>query len=110
MQLNPVKSHTLVEALLGAGTRVPGVPMKVKGEDEDGFAIFRRFCEHVVVFTGTHRFLDEDLPRLLEIMRTEGGSEVSAELKQRIESRVQAGPHDPRLSFQRVSQSVRVQQ
>ena len=96
MQLNPVKSHTLMEALLRK-SYVPGVPSKVKDEDEDGYTIFRKVCENVVLFTGSHRFLDQDLPRLLEIMRTKGGAVVPEDLRQKITRRIVSGPADPRL-------------
>ncbi len=98
LQLNPVASHTLLESLLSAGTRVPGVPRTTTDEDRDGYSIFRKVCENVVLFTGTHRFLDEDLPRLLEIMRTKGGAEVPEELRARIRERTLKGESDPRLS------------
>ena len=39
MQLNPVQSHTLLEALIKSA-RVPRVPRKVSDEDKDGFSIF----------------------------------------------------------------------
>ena len=97
LQLNPVASHTLMEAFLRRCT-VPGVPGKVKEEDEDGYKIFRKICENVVLFTGSHRFLDEDLPKLLEIMRTKGGAKVPQELRAKIVAQIVAGPGDPRLS------------
>jgi hypothetical protein len=79
MQLNPVCNHTLMEALLRR-SKVPGVPSKVKEEDADGYAIFRKICENVVLFIGSHRFLDSDLPQLLTIMRTKGGARLAREL------------------------------
>ncbi len=51
-----------------------------------------------MLFTGSHRFLDEDLSKLLEIMRTKGGAEVPPELRAKICARIVAGPGDPRLS------------
>ena len=94
LQLNPVKSHTLIEAF--CCTPVPGVPDKTQEEDRDGYSLFRRCCRNVVVFTGTQRFLDDDLPALLDIMRTPGGRVVPDDLKGRILAQVQAGPEDPR--------------
>ena len=106
VQLNPVNSHTLLEALV-KGMRVPGTPRSFKPEDEDGFKVFDQICENVVLFTGTHRFLDKDLPQLLEIMRTPGGAPVPQALRQKIEERIQAGPDDPRLSSDHVQEGVR---
>jgi len=94
-QLNPVKAHTLLEAF--SESRVPGVPHKTADEDLDGYAIFKSMCSNVVLFSGTHRFLDADLPALLEIMRTPGGKMVPADLRARIAQRIQAGPKDPRI-------------
>ena len=51
----------------------------------------------MILFTGTHRFLDEDLPALLEIMRTPGGAVVPRGLKSRVLARIQTGNDDPRL-------------
>ncbi len=106
VQLNPVNSHTLLEALV-KGIRVPGTPRSFKSEDEDGFKVFDQICENVVLFTGTHRFLDKDLPQLLEIMRTPGGAPVPQALRQKIEERIQAGPDDHRLSPDYVQEDVR---
>ena len=80
------------------------IDMTAVAEDNDGFAIFRKFCENVVLFTGTHRFLDQDLPQLLEHMRIPGGKKLPADLKQRVQDRIQAGAHDPRLSKQYVQE------
>ena len=55
MQLNPVRNHTLMQAFLRK-CHVPGVPGKVKEEDSDGFAIFSRIAENVILFQGSHRF------------------------------------------------------
>ena len=71
LQLNPVRSHTLLEA--HCRSLVPGVPRQTADEDRDGYETFRRLCKNVILFTGTHRYLDEDLPALLNIMRTPGG-------------------------------------
>ena len=54
-------------------------------------------CKNVVQFAGTHRFLDTDLPALLEIMRTPGGKRVPHTLRRAVLARIQAGPDDPRL-------------
>ena len=56
----------------------------------------------MILFTGTYRFLDQDLPTLLNIMRTPGGRVVPEELRTRILAQVQAGPHDPRYSDEHV--------
>ena len=106
MQINPVCSHTLLEALL-ARARVPGVPRKITDEDEDGWKVFRKMASDVVLFTGTHRFLDEDLPRLFEIMRTPGGARVPDDLRAKIRDRVQRGPKDPRMSMDYELEGVR---
>ena len=52
MQLNPVASHTLLEAFLRKSS-VPGAPSKITDEDKDGYNVFRKICENVVLFTGT---------------------------------------------------------
>ncbi|CAK0803316.1 unnamed protein product [Prorocentrum cordatum] len=106
MQINPVCSHTLLEALL-ARARVPGVPRKITDEDEDGWKVFRKMASDVVVFTGTHRFLDEDLPLLFEVMRTPGGARVPDDLRAKIRDRVQRGPDDPRMSMDYELEGVR---
>ena len=97
LQLNPVANHTLLEAL--CSTSVPGVPGKTEAEDEDGYQIFKSMCKNVVLFTGTHRFLDSDLPALLDIMRAPGGRRVPDELRAKVVARIQAGPDDPRLGM-----------
>ena len=98
LQLNPVASHSLVEALLRESTIVPGVPKKTTDEDRDGYAIFRKLCENVVLFNGSHRFLDDNLPKLLEIMRTKGGAKVPAELKAKVAKQIASQETDSRLS------------
>ena len=105
MQLNPVANHTLIEAFLRKSV-VPGAPKKTTDEDSDGYKIFRKICENVVLFTGTHRFQDKDLPRLLEIMRTEGGAAVPEDLRAKIRAQVQAGPRDPRLAASYTQEGV----
>ena len=85
-----------MEALLRR-SHVSGVPAKVKEEDEDCYKIFKTFCANVVLFTGSHRFLDKDLPKLLEIMRTKGGARVPDELRQKISERIVSSPSDTRL-------------
>ena len=99
MQLLPVMSHSLLEAL--SSSPLPdGDKKKTRKktqEDEDGFSVFRGMCKNVVQFAGTHRFLDTDLPALLEIMRTPGGKAVPHALRKAVLARIQAGPDDPRL-------------
>ena len=97
LQLNPVANHTLLESL--CSTRVPGVPKNTEAEDEDGYRIFKSMCKNVVLFTGTHRFLDSNLPALLDIMRTPGGRRVPDALRAKVLAGIQAGPDDPRLSI-----------
>ena len=75
---------------------MPGVPKETKAEDHDGYHLFRSACKNVILFTGTHRFLDADLPKLLETMGTPGGRTIPDELKKKILAREQAGPDDPR--------------
>ena len=60
MQLNPVASHTLMEAFLRESV-VSGVSQKTGAEDVDG-------CK------------DTALPQLLEIMRKEGGAPIPNDL------------------------------
>ena len=54
-------------------------------------------CRNVVLFTGTHWFLDESLPRLATIMRTPGGARVPDDLRALIQDRIVFGSEDPRL-------------
>ena len=96
MQLNPVLNHSLLEAL--CSSPVPGVPTGTSDADRNGYKVFRQCCENVVLFTGTHRFLDSELPELLNIMRTPGGRPVPDDLKRKVAARVQAGERDPRYS------------
>ena len=98
LQLNPVKSHTLLQALVPDTTRVPGTPRKTTDEDRDGYKIFRHMCQNVILFTGTHRFKDESLPKLLEIMRTRGGLELPSGLRKKIQERIVDDDGDWRLS------------
>eukprot|EP00973_Karenia_brevis_P038662 5335973-Karenia_brevis.AAC.1 len=79
-----------MEALLQS-SHDPGVPKKLRDEDRDGYAIFRKVCEHVVLFTGSHRFSDEDLPHLLRIMRTKGSAKVPEELRARVRRQIITG-------------------
>ena len=95
LQLNPVKAHSLLETF--CKSPVPGVPHKTTEEDADGFRVFRSMCSNVILFSGTHRFLDRELPSLLEIMRAPGGKKVPEDLRNRILERIQAGPQDPRI-------------
>ena len=93
-------------ALVAASTLLSPVPdadkkkktkTKKTAEDEDGFKVFKSMCKNVVQFTGTHRFLDTELPALLEIMQTPGGKAVPHALRKAVLGRIQAGPDDPRL-------------
>jgi hypothetical protein len=93
-QCNPVLSHSIIEAF--CKTPVPGVPNTTRDIDRDGYEIFKQCCQNVVLFTGTHRFLDDDLPALAKIMGTPGGCRVPDDLKARVLARVQVGPDDPR--------------
>ena len=85
-----------MEALLQRSV-VPGVPKKMGDGDRDGYKVFCKFCEKVVLFTGSHRFLDKDLPRLLDIMRTKGGAVVPTDLRAKIRERIVSNYSDPRL-------------
>ncbi len=89
LQLNPVKSHTLLAAL--CTSPVPRVPHTTRDEDRDGYQIFRNMCKNVVLFTGSHRFLDEELPALLNIMSTPGGKAVPPQLRERESAGARAG-------------------
>ena len=75
---------------------VPGVPAKTSDETRDGYKIFRKFLQNVILFSGSHRFLDKDLPKLLEIMRVKGGSVVPERLRKKIRERIIVHD-DPRL-------------
>jgi hypothetical protein len=101
MQLLPVMSHSLLQALsfspVPDADKKKKTKMKKTAEDEDGFNVFRSMCKNVVLFTGTHRFLDTELPALLEIMQTPGGKAVPHALRKAVLGRIQAGPDDPRL-------------
>ena len=97
LQLNPVASHTLLEALLPSTTRVPGTPRRVTDEDRDGYQVFRTMCKNVILFTGTRRFKDKALPQLLEIMPTPGRPLPEA-LRSKIRERIVETDDDPRLS------------
>ena len=97
LQLNPVQNHTLLEALLPKTMRVPGTPRQTTDEDRDGYNVFRKICENVILFTGTHRFKDEALPQLLEIMRAPGGKPVPQELRRKIKRQIVETEDDPRL-------------
>jgi hypothetical protein len=101
LQLNPVLSHTLLEAFLeNTGITVPRVPVQTSQMDKDGYQIFRGFCKQVVLFRGSHRFVPNDpLAQLLEIMRQPGGGPVPEELRRRIAARIQRGEADPRAGL-----------
>ena len=100
MQLNPVRSHTLLEAFLaGTDLKVPRVPTYEKlsedvrkqneALDQKGYRIFDVMSQTVVLFRGSFRFKKGDaLPQLLEIMRTIGGAPVPEWLRKRIGARV----------------------
>ena len=98
LQLNPVLSHTLLEAFLeDTAISVPRVPEKTSDLDHQGYNIFRRFCRQVVLFRGTHRFVAGDpLIKLLEIMRIPGGKTLPDWLREKISARIQRGEEDPR--------------
>lgn len=111
MQLNPVMSHSLLEAFLrDTDLVVPRVPMYEKNSAEErqqkkkldakGLRIFDKIAQTVVLFRGSHRFkLNDPLVKLLEIMRTPGGAAVPAELKKQVEARLVFEHHvDHRLS------------
>ncbi|CAK0894177.1 unnamed protein product [Prorocentrum cordatum] len=106
VQVNPVCSHALLEALL-ARARAPGAPRKITDEGEDGWKVFSKMASDVVVFTGTRRFLDEDLPLLFEVMRTPDRARVLGDLRAKIRDRVQRGPDDPRMSMDCELEGVR---
>jgi len=106
MQLNPVMSHSLLEAFLpDTDLVVPRVPMYEKNSPEEreqkkkldakGLRIFDKIAQTVVLFRGSHRFkLNDPLVKLLEIMRTPGGAAVPAELKEQVEARLVFEHHD----------------
>lgn len=100
LQLNPVRSHSLLEAFLeDTEVSVPRVPEATTELDRQGYSIFRQFCQQVVLFRGTHRFVAGDpLVQLLEIMRAPGGQQVPEWLREAILARVQRGEEDPRAA------------
>jgi hypothetical protein len=83
-----------------------GVPNKQEDEDKYGYNIFRQICKNVILFTGTYRFLDNDLPALLDIMRTPGGRVVPTWLRDKVLARVVIGTKDPRLQMNYVAEGV----
>ena len=89
MRLLPVKAHTLLETL--PSSPLAGVKKKKTREYEDGFSVFRSMCKSDVIFTDTHRFLDKDLPALLDIMRTPDGKRGPLALRKAVLARIQAG-------------------
>jgi hypothetical protein len=111
MQLNPVLSHSLIEAVLTADDpKVPRVPEYLRMDakqrlqqlelDDRGYKIFSTFLDRVVLFKGSHRFAPGDpLPRLLSIMRTPGGAVVPDDLKALVAARIYLGGDDPRASL-----------
>ena len=61
LQLNPVKSHTLLEALIDTKDyAIPGVPAQTLPLTFDGYKIFRQSTRNVILLKGTHRFLPDD--------------------------------------------------
>ena len=105
LQLNTVASHTCMEAV--CTSPVPGVPKKTTDEDRDGYKVFRYFLRNVILFRSSHRFLDDDLPMLLEIMRTPGGKRVPSALRAKILAQCQRGPSDHRLDEDYMVDGVR---
>ena len=103
MQLNPVLSHTLIEAFLqNTDLVVPRVPTYEKDTpevragkqklDKEGYQIFDIMTQNVVLFRGSYRFKTGDpLAELLTIMRTPGGAPVPLELRWKIEARMTHG-------------------
>ena len=54
-QLNPVRSHTLLETFLeGTGLTFPGVPKETSDAAQAGLAAFRELTHDVVLFSGSH--------------------------------------------------------
>ena len=96
MQLNPVMSHSMVEAYC-EDFSVPGVPIHQTAEDEEAYGILKKGFKDVVLFTGSHRFIDKDLPALLSIMAKPGGARVPEVLRGKIIDRIQKDPSDPRI-------------
>ena len=96
MQLNPVMSHSMVEAYC-EDSSVPGVPIHQTAEDEEAYKILKHGFKDVVLFTGSHRFIDKDLPALLSIMAKPGGARVPEVLRGKIIDRIQKDPSDPRI-------------
>ena len=92
LQLNPVKSHSLLGCFLqGTGIDIPGAPSYEQSEHavrtarlsqvKQGYDVFDKVSENVIIFRGAYRFVAGDpLAKILEIMRTPGGAKLPEEL------------------------------
>ena len=100
LQLNPVRTHTLVESLIDTAVhKIAGVPEKNSTVGVKRLHHFRLITENVILFKGTHRFLPDDpLAELLRIMRVPGGETVPQWLREQVLAQIQYGEADPRAS------------
>ena len=92
LQLNPVKSHSLLGCFLqGTGIDIPGVPTYDQADHsikaarlsqvKHGYDVFDKVAENVIIFRGAYRFVAGDpLAKLLEIMRTPGGAKLPRDI------------------------------
>lgn len=72
-----------------------------------GCKIFSGLAENVVLFKGSHRFLDTELPQLLEIMRTPGGARVPDDLRLKIRNQIITNTDDLRLDASYEMEGIR---
>ncbi|CAK0851590.1 unnamed protein product, partial [Prorocentrum cordatum] len=99
MQLNPVRTHSLLQTFLrGTAIHMPRAPtydgmdkdQRIEKErlDKEGWDIFDRLSEPVILFHGCHRFVPGDpLPEIFKIMRTPGGQKLPPSLKEQLAAR-----------------------
>ena len=92
LQLNPVKSHSLLGCFLqDTGIDIPGVPSYEHAEHatktaklnqvKHGYDVFDKVAGNVIIFRGAYRFVAGDpLATILDIMRTPGGAKLPEDL------------------------------
>ena len=92
LQLNPVKSHSLLGCFLqGTGIDIPGVPSYEHaehaakaaklGQVKHGYDVFDKVAGNVIIFRGAYRFAAGDpLATMLDITRTPGGAKLPEDI------------------------------
>ena len=92
LQLNPVKSHSLLGCYLqGTGMDIPGVPSYENAEHavkaaklsqvKKGYDVFDKVSKNVIIFRGAYRFdAGDPVAKILETMRTPGGAKLPREV------------------------------